>query len=820
MLIKRLTKNAQSTIETARQASHQSQLKEINIFFLINAILKQRGCLGKLVLESRFSSKKQPIANKKITASVFDALVKAGQIALQTRSPFIGTEHLAQACLSFLDKIKTPKKRSASTAHVQSTPPYHLLSLSPFSEQSSSSKNYNPFSSSDFLSDPMSFFSQFLAPAKKAPSRSSVLENFCTDLNQQAIQQRHVLVGRKREIDRISNILGRKMKNNPVLIGDPGVGKTAIIEGLARQISQGKAPFYLHNKKIMSLDLGLLVAGTTFRGEFEARLKEVINEAKRHQEIILFIDEIHNLVGAGNAIGGMDAANLLKPALSRGEIQVIGATTFEEYRKHIEKDSALERRLQPVVVKEPSFKETVAILKGVTPYYESFHNVTIPASVIPLVVKLAIRYLRERRLPDSALDLIDETAARVRSKSSATHLYEKIKHCEEKLQILARRKEELIMLDRFEEALRTRQEETRLIKEYNSLQKKLASFEKKHPIVLRSQHLKETVSLVSQVPLELLSEENRSIPLQVKKIFKHRLVGQPHAQQKIVNTLLRRVSGVSSPHKPLGSFLFIGPSGVGKTFTAKLLARAIAPGENPSLIQLNMSEFMEKHTVSRLLGAPAGYVGYEEIQKNSEKIRKNPFSVVLFDEIEKAERAVLNLLLQILDEGKITDSKGREIDFTNAIIVLTSNIGLEELNKLSEIGFAADKKSLNKIQRTESLIQEELETTLAPELLNRLDQTIIYRHLSPKDIQKIVKQKLALLAKRAKEKGLTVSFTPAAIKKLTEKSFNPLKGARLVENYLKEEIEPLVAEQLLTSSRKTSSKIKITYSGEIFRLQS
>lgn len=809
-LFNRLTKNAKEVLQNAQRLSQQMDLKKIDCAFLVKAILNQKGSLGKNIIESFEISPdtvekliNEALQNKpaKDGVSVHDVTIKAYQLALISKNSFVGTEHLVYGLLAsprqaekFLPKKSLKLKQPVDYA--KDLPP--LL-------------NHKNPPLGDLFGEINLLIDNFFSTNKEKSKKASFLQHYCVNLNDQVSPKDHSLIGRQDELERISNILGRKMKNNPVLVGDPGVGKTAIVEGLALQIKEGKAPYYLSNKKIYSLDLGSLIAGTTFRGEFESRLKEIINEVKRNQNIILFIDEIHNLVGAGNAVGGMDAANLLKPALSRGEIQVIGATTFDEYRKYIEKDAALERRFQPVMVNEPTLEQAIEILSGIKKNYESYHNISIEQASVTQAVYLAKRYLHDRFLPDSAIDLIDETAARIRAKVSHLKVYQEISAKQAQLDNLVSNKEMLVLNDRYEEAIQLRQQEKSLQKDLTALKKKQKVFEQAHPITLSTADIQQTVAQMTKVPLALLSCENNAIVSSAKALLQKELIGQPEAVTKVTQTLTRQFCGIGNPNRPLGSFLFVGPTGVGKTLTAKLLSQALSPQSKEALIQINMSEFMEKHTVSRLLGAPAGYVGYEENGELSEKVRRNPYSVILFDEIEKADPAVLNILLQILDEGTLNDSKGRNINFKNTIIILTSNIGTTEMNQVSKLGFetgAKEKKVLSQKELAKKNILEELNQQLAPELLNRLDSLLVFNPLDKKDVQAIAQNSLEKLAARLKVKNISLKFDKKTLQYLVANSIDPSQGARLVERKIAELVEPLVAEKIF--SRPKLKEIKLS----------
>ncbi len=811
----RLTKNAQNVLERAQQDSQQEDLSKINALLMLKPIHEQKGSLGNILMKTLISNPDKIIYEKNlpnIKLSIAEVLVKSFQLASSTNSPFVGTEHLLQSLLLLLSE----KDKKIFDIYFKKN-----ASDNAYSKKQNSDKPVNriPTPNNDFFQDINSIMESFLAPqGKKNNKRQSFLNDFAVNLNEEIKKHDFVLVGRNDELERISNVLGRKSKNNPVLIGEPGVGKTAIIEGLAQKIHENKAPFYLANKKIFSLDLGLLVAGTNFRGEFEARLKEVINEAKENEEVILFIDEIHNLVGAGNAVGGMDAANILKPALSRGEIQVIGATTIDEYHKHIEKDAALERRFQPILIEEPSQKEAVSILKGIKKSYERYHNVRISEDALLTATSLAKKLFPDRFLPDNAIDLLDETASRIKSQNTDSKIYGELSRKKQKLNNIIDEKEHLVITDRYEEAIHLRNLEKTLEKEIKRLKDELRKNESDHPIQLEAIDIKETAARSARIPVSLLSQETKDIPDKTKKLLEDKLVGQDKAISKIHRTLLRQFAGIGHPDRPLGSFLFIGSSGIGKTMTAKTLAQAISPTGKQNLIQINMSEFMEKHSISKLLGAPAGYVGYDEASGFADKIRRNPYSVVLFDEIEKADPAILNILLQILEEGRITDAKGRNIDFKNCIIILTSNIGTRELNQVSELGFGTtSKKQKIEKERKEAIeeIKNQIEEVLPLELINRLDHIIIFDFLKKKDLEKIAKKELQKLSLRLKKRNVQMTIAPQVITFIAEKSYDPKEGARLVRRKIEEFIEPIIAENLLKSNKKnirlSVSKNKIVF---------
>lgn len=790
----KMTKHVTNVIERLKKKSKNKDLKEIDADQLIEEIKKEKGSLGSLIIKE---SKNQPNLKKESSSqfiSVFDIMLKAYQIAASQKCSYVGTEHLVYAYFAMLKKIKVGfKKKTLSQADL------------------SENKDLPPLP--DFFRDLNSFLGNLLPGSmEKRNSKESLgyLKNFCVDLTKEITSETYTFIGREKQLERVSNILGRKNKNNPVLIGPPGVGKTAIVEGLALAINQKKAPFFLTSKKIYSLDLGLLVAGTNFRGEFESRLKDVVSIVKKNKDIILFIDEIHNLVGAGNAIGGMDAANLLKPALSRGEIQVIGATTITEYRKHIEKDAALERRFQPIIVDEPTEKETLKILTGIRTHYEKFHNLKITDEALASSIELAKRFVGDRFLPDSAIDLIDETAARIRGKSSKSALYEKLFAKEKELETIYQEKENAILLESYENALKLRNREKELQVQLDFLKKKLIAEQEKKLISVSTSDIRHTIANATGVPEELIQVSPRNIPARVAESLKKEVFGQDEAIRQIHATLLRSFSGISSTNRPLGSFLFIGPSGVGKTLTAKILSRATSPLGKENLIQINMSELSERHSISRLIGSPAGYVGYEEGSFLAEKIKVNPYSLILFDELEKADPAIINLLLQILEEGKITDAKGNTMNFRNSIIVMTSNIGTNRLNEVSRIGFEAGFKKAQKEKRQAfKEIQEQLEEIFPAELLGRIDNKIFFNNLDDKQLKLIALAELKKLANRLAERKIKFNFNQTVVNFIVKKSISSNEGARLIRTNIQQLIEPLLAQEIVKN--ETLKKIDLTF---------
>ncbi len=608
--------------------------------------------------------------------------------------------------------------------------------------------------------------------------------------------------GREKEIERCIQILLRRTKNNPVFIGEPGVGKTAIAEGIASRISKNDVPDKLIGKKIYQIDLGLMVAGTMYRGQFEERLKKVISEVKADKNIILFIDEIHSIVGTGSAEGSLDAANILKPALSKGEIRLIGATTVDEYRKYLEKDSALERRLQPIIVAEPTVDETIEILKDLRKSYEEHHQIKISDSSIVAAANLSKRFITSRFLPDKAIDLIDEASSAKTIKETSGARSKKFVELTNKLSMLTEEKEKLISLEDFESAARVRDKETKLRKEIETLKNNRIS---KRP-VLEESDIAKLVSDITGIPSGDLSKEDTKKYLFLENELSKYIAGQNKAINDLSKALRRNRSGIGRDNKPIGSFIFLGPSGVGKTELARILAKKIYLSEK-SLIKIDMSEFMEKHNVSRLVGAPPGYVGYEESGKLTEAIRLRPYSIVLFDEIEKAHPDVFNILLQIMDEGKLTDSKGKTVDFTNTIIIMTSNIGMESYRKISKFGF--DIEQSGKSNQLESVIEKDLFENFRSEFINRIDKIIVFNPLSKEDLSKIAKIQLGYISDRLSKKKIKLTYSKEVINKLIAGSYDKNFGARPLIRKITEQIEDKIGDEIIKNKNLKEINVKI-----------
>ena len=624
---------------------------------------------------------------------------------------------------------------------------------------------------------------------------NTVLDQFGRNLTQAARENRlDPVIGRKTEIERVMTVLSRRTKNNPVLIGEPGVGKTAIVEGLAQRIVRGDVPETLRDKQIYTLDLGALVAGSRYRGDFEERLKKVLKEIKTRGDIMLFIDEIHTLVGAGAAEGAIDAASILKPMLARGELQTIGATTLDEYRKHIEKDAALERRFQPIQVSEPSIAMTIDILKGLRDRYEAHHRVTITDEALSAAANMADRYVQDRFLPDKAIDLIDEAGARMRIMRMTAP--PDLREFDERIAGVRIEKEAAIDAQDFERAAGLRDSEKRLLAARSEREKAWKDGDGDTPAVIGQEQIAEVLASSTGVPVSQLTEEESSRLLRMEDEIHKRYIGQDDAVKALSRSIRRTRAGLKDPKRPSGSFIFAGPSGVGKTELTKALAEFLF-GDEDALIVLDMSEYSEKHTASRMFGSPPGYVGYEEGGQLTEKVRRKPFSVILFDEIEKAHPDIFNSLLQILDEGRLTDAQGRVVDFKNTVIVMTTNLGSRDISKGVTLGFSRAGDAGTSYESMKAKVNEDLKQHFRPEFLNRVDETIVFHQLSPEDIQNIVDLMVSEIDARLADRDMGIELTPAARTLIAKRGYDPVLGARPLRRAIQREIEDPVAEQIL-----------------------
>jgi ATP-dependent Clp protease ATP-binding subunit ClpC len=646
---------------------------------------------------------------------------------------------------------------------------------------------------------------------RKAKSKTPALDSFGRDLTQLAINNElDPVIGRTREIERLIQILCRRTKNNPVLLGEAGVGKTAIVEGLSQQIINQQVPEILKEKRIVVLDLAMMVAGTKYRGQFEERIKAVINEVRRAGNVLLFVDELHTLVGAGGAEGAIDAANILKPALARGEVQCIGATTLDEYRKYIEKDGALERRFQTIIVEPPSKEETFEILRGLQDRYEAHHRVRFTNEALSQAVELSTRYITGRCLPDKAIDVVDEAGARVRLKNMTAP--PDLTKLESRIEQLGREKDEAVRSADYERAAALRDEAQQLLEEKNQLQEKWYEQNKETTGLVDTEIIAEVVSNMTGVPLTRLEKKETQRLLELENELHKTVVSQHEALQAVAKAVRRSRSGMKDPNRPMGCFFFLGPSGVGKTLLAQALAEFLFSDRN-ALVRLDMSEFMEKHNVSRLVGAPPGYVGYEEGGQLTERIRRRPYAVLLLDEIEKAHPDVYNLLLQIMDEGRLTDSFGRGIDFKNVILIMTSNLGAELIKNQGGFGFGK-KSPESTYEKMKEILSKEVERHFRPEFLNRVDDTIVFKPLTREDLTTIVDYELNKVFKRLTEHGLKLELTPATKEFLIDKGYNPEFGARPLRRAIEHYIEDPLSEAVLSDKFKGKNLVRIDVQDE------
>lgn len=748
--------------------------------------------IEELIKESTGVGNPTALSPNDFTPTAKRVLEVSFQLARGMRNSFVGTEHLLLALLREGDS-GAAKLLSACDVDAEAFTEELVNDLARPNAEFRGSKN-----------------------GKKGKSNTPTLDEFGTDLTEKARNGGiDPVIGREKEIERVIQILSRRTKNNPCLIGEPGVGKTAIAEGLALKIVKDEVPELLAGKKIVALDLTSMVAGTKYRGDFEERIKKAMDEVKNAKNVILFIDEVHTLIGAGAAEGAVDAANILKPALARGEIQVIGATTIDEYRKNIEKDAALERRFQSVMVGEPTEDETVEILKGLRDKYEAHHKVKIPDEAIESAVKMSSRYIADRFLPDKAIDLIDEAASRVRLKAFTAP--PNLKSMEQEIKRLEQEKASAVKSQDFENAAKIRDKEKSLQTLLDEEKDKWKNRSGKDIKVVTTEDIANVVSSWSGIPVTQLTKEESERLLNMENILHERIVGQDKAVSAVAKAIRRGRVGIKNPNRPLGSFIFLGPTGVGKTELCKSLAEAMF-GSEDAIIKLDMSEYMEKHTVSKLIGSPPGYVGFEEGGQLTEKIRRKPYSVVLFDEIEKAHPDVFNMLLQILEDGVLTDSKGRKVSFKNAIIIMTSNVGASKITgNNTSLGFGENSDENKNI---EELVMEDLKRTFKPEFLNRIDEIIVFNRLQKEDIKEIAKRMLKSLDKRLAEMDIELSFTDDAISAIADAGFDDVYGARPLRRAIQQKIEDPLSERMLEKKVVSGGRYVADYKNGEFTFES
>ena len=642
----------------------------------------------------------------------------------------------------------------------------------------------------------------------KVKSKTPVLDNFGRDLTALANSGKlDPVIGREKEIERVSQILSRRKKNNPLLIGEPGVGKSAIAEGLALRIIEKKVSRILYNKRVVTLDLASIVAGTKYRGQFEERMKAVMNEIEKNDDIILFIDEIHTIVGAGGATGSLDASNMFKPALARGEIQCIGATTLDEYRQYIEKDGALERRFQKIIVQPTTVNETLEILRNIKDQYESHHNVNFTDKALEACVKLTDRYVSDRFLPDKAIDAMDEAGSRVHITNM--DVPKNIVDLEHSLEEVRNKKNEVVKKQKYEEAAKLRDDEKRIEKELLNAQEQWQEDIKLHRETVDENDISEVVSMITGIPVNKIAKAELKELNNLGNSISGKVIGQEEAVNKVVKAIQRNRAGIKDPNKPIGSFIFLGQTGVGKTQLAKILSSELFNGSD-SLIRIDMSEYMEKFAVSRLIGAPPGYVGYEEGGQLTEKVRRKPYSVILLDEVEKAHPDIFNMLLQVLDEGSLTDSLGRKVDFKNTVIIMTSNLGARQVKDFGNgVGFGTESMKSQEAKNIKSTIEKSLKKAFSPEFLNRVDEIVVFNSLEKNDLKKIINIELEKLKKRLKELGYEIKISAKALSFLCEKGFDKKYGARPLKRAIQNYVEDLIAEEIVKSNIKEGNKFKI-----------
>ena len=754
---------------------------------------------------SQVSANQSAVTQVGLAPETKKLLEKAVLIASLNRHKYIGTEHLLASILSQKDSgvMEFFKQKNVDFIDLQRQVETILNSTSKFPDLGNAV---------NYPSDAEREADFFKPSAGLNVNQSSALEIFAVNLTDPLTQKKiDPVIGREEEINRLIQILCRRNKNNPLLLGDPGVGKTAIVEGLAKKISQRQIPPILAEKIIYQLDLSLVVAGTSFRGEFENRLKQIILEVKKNPNIILFIDEIHNIIGAGSATGSMDAANILKPALARGEIRCLGATTLEDYKKYIESDPALERRFQPILINQPSIQKTIEILRGIKNNYEFYHQVKISDEAIINAAKLADRYLVDRFLPDKAIDLIDEAAAAVKIKESVNFNNQEISLWENQLKEIEAKKREAVTNEKFNFALKIQKQEKEILDQLKAARQKLTA-EKKISQEITKKDIIQIISRITGIPLDDLLLEEKKRLINLEKLLAKKIIDQDDALKSVAEFIRRARTGITDARRPIGSFIFLGPSGVGKTELAKILAEVVF-GSPQALVKIDMSEFAESFNISKLIGAPAGYVGYKEGAKLTDAVKRRPYIVVLFDEIEKAHHQVYNLLLQILEDGFLTDATGKIINFKNTIIIMTSNLGSDKFVKQQILGFEEKNQNSSQSNQGWQEIQDDvlkkLEEKFPPEFLSRVDKTIVFRPLNQNAIGQIAQLQLQQLTTRLNQQNLSLEIAPEVAKIIGRLSFNPKIGARAVRKNIIELIESQIAQKLLSHNRGRNKKIKV-----------
>lgn len=802
------TKKAEEALELAAEAASELGHTSVGTEHILLGLLRQEDCVASEVLiengadEDRIVAILEQLISQDNNVNVAEpdsytprarrVLDQAAREAVRFKAQLIGTEHILIAIIKESESVAL---RLLNTIGVNIQKTYVDLLIA-MGEDSSAYKE-------DFQGN----------KPKNKKNPTATLEQYSRDLTKLAAEGKlDPVIGREKEIQRVIQITSRRTKNNPCLIGEPGVGKTAVVEGLALKIVEGDVPETIADKRLLTLDLSGMVAGSKYRGEFEERIKKVIAEVKAAGNILLFIDELHTIIGAGGAEGAIDASNILKPSLARGEVQIIGATTLEEYRKYIEKDAALERRFQPVNVEEPSEDETVEILKGIRPAYEKHHGVKISDAALVAAVKMSSRYINDRFLPDKAIDLIDEAASKTR-----LGVYLKpdaIKSLEDEISAMDAQKEAAIKEEAYEKAGEIKKKQLKKLEKLEKLKEKWENDKHNKRMVVGENEIADVVSDWTKIPVKKLAMEESERLMNLEKILHERVVGQDEAVTAVAKAIRRGRVGLKDPKRPIGSFLFLGPTGVGKTELSKALADAMFGSEN-ALIRVDMSEYMEKHSVSKMIGSPPGYVGYEEGGQLSEKVRRNPYSVILFDEIEKAHPDVFNILLQVLDDGHITDSTGRKVDFKNTVIIMTSNAGAQNIISPKNLGFASDNSKEHNHAVMKERVMEEVKSIFKPEFLNRIDETIVFHTLTKENIGSIVDILLASINKRIKEQmNMTIKLDEAARNYIIDNGYDEKYGARPLKRALQNKVEDELAEKILEGTFKSGDTVLVGLSDD------